>query len=103
MSGHNSDTLTEETMMGGYKHTRLWLTENKNRIIVSVGLVSQTALEEARLDILINLVWPEALVCPDQQEVIIKMIRSTLLPARLTVAEVYQEARAIATYLNSMT
>lgn len=89
--------------MGRYQRTRGWLAESKNEAIVPRGWIIQSASERARLDILIGLVWPEALVCPEQEEMIASMIRATLFPEDLTTTEIYKEARAIATYLNSMT
>lgn len=89
--------------MGGYMSAKEWLMKRKDQMIISVGLTHQSQTELARLDILIGLVWPEALIHPDQLEVVANMIRATLLADELTTIETFAEARAIATYLNSMT
>ncbi len=88
--------------MGGYLNAREWLVKRKNGTGIAATRWSSPA-NTARLEILITLVWPEALVYPDQQETIAGMISETLFPDELTGGEIYKEARAIAAYLNSMT
>lgn len=95
--------FTQETAMGRYERTVEWLARKKKDAVA--GSTDQAATAGAKLDILISLVWPEALVHPEQMEGITNMIHSTLLSDRLIMgtSEVYREAREIATYLNSMT
>lgn len=88
--------------MGEYVNTGAWL--EKRKIYAKTASEESTKLSEyARLNILINLVWPVALLHQNQEEEIANMIHTTLFPENLTTKEVYGEARAIATYLNSMT
>lgn len=88
--------------MQGYLNARAWLAQMKMRAKITRKGTSDLS-EQARLGILINLVWAPALVHPDQEEEITNMINATLLSPGLSLREVYKEARAIAKYLNSMT
>jgi hypothetical protein len=88
--------------MGGYLNAGAWLAKRKMYAKKSGG-GSSILSEYEKLNILINLVWPEALIHPNQEEEIANMIHVTLFPENLTIKETYEEARAIAAYLNSMT
>jgi hypothetical protein len=88
--------------MVGYLNAGAWLAKRKI-FAKTVSGGSSMLSEYGRLNILINLVWPEALIHPNQEEEIANMIHVTLFPENLTIKETYEEARAIAAYLNSMT
>jgi hypothetical protein len=93
-----------EAVMDQCLKTRAWLTKRKNEMIASAEAVSQPPPECAKLDILINLVSPEALIYLDQEEGVMNMISITLLSCVLVGgSDIQREARATATYLNSMT
>lgn len=77
--------------------------KNRDQIILDDKFNERSVREHTRLNILSELVWPEALVHPNQMQGIAQMIRMTLFHEHLTTDEIYKEARAIATYLNSMT
>lgn len=84
--------------------TRAWLKKRKNELIVTAGATTKPPPECAKLDILITLVSPDALIYPDQEEGIMNMIDTTLLSCVLVGgSDIQREACMIATYLNSMT